>query len=142
VTEGSIVARRVFVRSALTATLANAVSSFAQSATWTAETALLILDFQVGIGDQPYAQRAAQRASAALKGPIKQEYPTDVRRDGGEGEGVIPLHLIKRQTAGGFHCGGAQFVQGSAEAGTTGKDNRPLNEVLKLPYISRPRPTH
>ena len=31
------------------------------------DTALLILDFQVGIGDQPYAKSAAQRAAAALK---------------------------------------------------------------------------
>jgi nicotinamidase-related amidase len=55
------------VRSALTATLANAVSSLAHSATWTSDTALLILDFQVGIGDQPYAKSTAQRAAAALK---------------------------------------------------------------------------
>src|SRR5262249_41670304 len=33
----------------------------------TSDTALLILDFQVGIGDQPYAKSAAQRAAAALK---------------------------------------------------------------------------
>jgi nicotinamidase-related amidase len=33
----------------------------------TSETALLILDFQVGIGDQPYAKSAVQRAAAALK---------------------------------------------------------------------------
>ena len=33
----------------------------------TSDTALLILDFQVGIGDQPYAKIAAQRAAAALK---------------------------------------------------------------------------
>jgi nicotinamidase-related amidase len=33
----------------------------------TSETALLILDFQVGIGDQPYATSAVQRAAAALK---------------------------------------------------------------------------
>src|SRR5262249_5680986 len=47
----------------------------AHSATWketqampqTSDTALLILDFQVGIGDQPYAKSAAQRAAAALK---------------------------------------------------------------------------
>jgi hypothetical protein len=44
------------VRSALTGALANAVSSLAHSATWTSDTALLILDFQVGIGDQPYAR--------------------------------------------------------------------------------------
>ena len=31
------------------------------------DTALLILDFQVGVGDQPYAKSAAQRAAAALK---------------------------------------------------------------------------
>jgi hypothetical protein len=29
----------------------------------TSDTALLILDFQVGIGDQPYAKSAAQRAA-------------------------------------------------------------------------------
>jgi hypothetical protein len=62
-----MVARRAFVRSALTATLANAVSSFAHAATWTSDTALLILDFEVGIGDQPYAKGAAQRAAAALQ---------------------------------------------------------------------------
>lgn len=33
----------------------------------TSDTALLILDFQVGIGDQPYAKSAAQRAAAALQ---------------------------------------------------------------------------
>jgi hypothetical protein len=33
----------------------------------TSDTALLILDFQLGIGDQPYAKSAAQRAAAALK---------------------------------------------------------------------------
>src|SRR5271168_4744311 len=33
----------------------------------TSDTALLILDFQVGIGDQLYAKSAAQRAVAALK---------------------------------------------------------------------------
>jgi nicotinamidase-related amidase len=33
----------------------------------TSEAALLILDFQVGIGDQPYAKSAVQRAAAALK---------------------------------------------------------------------------
>ena len=33
----------------------------------TSDTALLILDFQVGIGDQPYATSAARRAAAALK---------------------------------------------------------------------------
>jgi nicotinamidase-related amidase len=62
-----MVARRAFVRSALTAALANAVSSFAHAAPRTSDTALLILDFQVGIGDQPYAKTAAQRAAAALK---------------------------------------------------------------------------
>jgi GTP cyclohydrolase III len=31
------------------------------------DTALLILGFQVGIGDQPYAKNAAQRAAVALK---------------------------------------------------------------------------
>ena len=43
------------------------MSSFAHAATWTSDTALLILDFEVGIGDQPYAKRAAQRAAAALQ---------------------------------------------------------------------------
>jgi nicotinamidase-related amidase len=33
----------------------------------TSDTALLILDFQIGIGDQPYAESAAQRAAAALQ---------------------------------------------------------------------------
>ena len=62
-----MVARRAFVRSALTTTLANAVSSLAHIATWTSDTALLLLDFLVGIGGQPYAKSAAQRAAAALK---------------------------------------------------------------------------
>jgi nicotinamidase-related amidase len=68
------VSRRDFVRSGLMATLATMVSPLAHSATWketqampqTSDTALLILDFQVGIGDQPYAKSAAQRAAAAL----------------------------------------------------------------------------
>jgi nicotinamidase-related amidase len=59
--------RRAFVRSALTAALANAVSSLSPAAPWTSDTALLILDFQVGIGDQPYARSAAQRTAAALQ---------------------------------------------------------------------------
>src|ERR1700751_6114832 len=33
----------------------------------TSDTTFLILDFQVGIGDEPYAKSAAQRAAAALK---------------------------------------------------------------------------
>lgn len=33
----------------------------------TSDTALLILDFQAGVGGQPYAKSAAQRAAAALK---------------------------------------------------------------------------
>ena len=69
------VSRRAFVRSGLIATLATVVSPFDGPATWaetqvapqTLDTALLILDFQVGIGDQPYAKSAAQRAAAALK---------------------------------------------------------------------------
>ena len=69
------VSRRAFVRSGLVATLATAVSPLAHSATsdetqatpQTSDTALLILDFQVGIGDQPDAKSAAQRAAAALK---------------------------------------------------------------------------
>jgi nicotinamidase-related amidase len=71
----AFVSRRAFVRSGLIATLAAVVAPFAHSATWketharqqTSDTALLILDFQVGIGDQPYAKSAAQRAAAALK---------------------------------------------------------------------------
>ena len=67
--------RRAFVRSGLIATLATVVSPVAHSATGTetqanpqiSDTALLILDFQVGIGDQPYAKSAAQRAATALK---------------------------------------------------------------------------
>jgi hypothetical protein len=63
------------VRSGLIATLATVVSPLAHSATWkeiqatpqTSDTALLILDFYVGIGDQPYAKSAAQRTVAALK---------------------------------------------------------------------------
>jgi nicotinamidase-related amidase len=59
------------VRSGLLATLA----TVGYAATWkeiqamsqTSDTALLILDFQVGIGDQPYAKNAAQRAAAALR---------------------------------------------------------------------------
>jgi nicotinamidase-related amidase len=47
--------------------LANVVSPLAHSATWNSDTALLILDFQVVIGDQRYAKSAAQRAAAALK---------------------------------------------------------------------------
>ena len=69
------VSRRAFVRSGLVATPATAVSPLAHSATRdetqsapeTSDTALLILDFQVGIGDQPYAKSAVQRAAAALK---------------------------------------------------------------------------
>jgi nicotinamidase-related amidase len=72
---GRPVPRRAFVRSGLIGTLATAVSPLAHSATreetqampQTSDTALLILDFQVGIGDQPYAKSAAQRAAAALK---------------------------------------------------------------------------
>src|ERR1700758_4834129 len=67
--------RRGFVRSGLLATLATAVSPLAHSATWketqamaqTKDTALLLLDFQVGVGDQPCARNAAQRAAVALK---------------------------------------------------------------------------
>ena len=67
--------RRDFVRSGFIATLATLVSPLNHSATWqetrampqTSDTAILILDFQVGIGDQPYAKSAAQRAAAALK---------------------------------------------------------------------------
>jgi nicotinamidase-related amidase len=60
------------VRSGLIATLATVASRLAYSSTWKKETqasdtALLILDFQVGIGDQPYAKSTAQRAAAALK---------------------------------------------------------------------------
>jgi nicotinamidase-related amidase len=66
---------RAFVRSGLFATLAMVVSPLAHSATLketqappqTSDTALLILDFQIGIGDQPYAKSAAQRAAAVLK---------------------------------------------------------------------------
>src|ERR1700688_4894701 len=64
---GPTVSRRRFVRSGFSATLASVVSPLARSATWNSDTALLILDFQVGIGDQPYAKSAAQRAVAALK---------------------------------------------------------------------------
>jgi nicotinamidase-related amidase len=35
--------------------------------TKTSDTALLILDFQIGIGDQPYAKSAVQRAATALR---------------------------------------------------------------------------
>jgi nicotinamidase-related amidase len=59
------------VRSGLIATLA----TLGHAATWketqampqTSDTALLILDFQVGIGDQLYAKSAAQRAADALQ---------------------------------------------------------------------------
>lgn len=73
---GQVVSRRAFVRSGLIATLATVASPLAYSSTWKKETqarqqasdtALLILDFQVGIGDQPYAKSAAQRAAVALK---------------------------------------------------------------------------
>jgi hypothetical protein len=73
---GPTVSRRAFVRSGLIATLTTAVvSPLAHLATpketqampQTSDTTLLILDFQVGIGDQPYAKGAAQRAAAALK---------------------------------------------------------------------------
>jgi nicotinamidase-related amidase len=69
------VSRRAFVRSGLIAALATFVSPLARLATWketqampqtSQDTALLILDFQVGIGDQHYAKSAAQRAAAAL----------------------------------------------------------------------------
>jgi len=63
------------VRSGLVATLATVMSPLAHSETQketqsrqqSSDTALLILDFQVGIGDQPYAKSAAQRTAAALK---------------------------------------------------------------------------
>jgi nicotinamidase-related amidase len=78
------VSRRAFVRSGLIATLASMVSPLAGSATWaetqvapqTLDTALVILDFQVGIGDQPYAKSAAQRAAAALKAGRTAGLPT------------------------------------------------------------------
>ena len=38
-------------------------------------TALLILDFQIGIGDQPYAKSAAQRAAAALRAGRARSLP-------------------------------------------------------------------
>jgi nicotinamidase-related amidase len=68
------VSRRAFVRSGLIATLATVVPPLARSATGketqampqTSDTALLMLDFQLGIGDQPYATSAALRAGAAL----------------------------------------------------------------------------
>jgi len=77
------VSRRAFVRFGLIATLATVVSRFCRSATWketqamtqTSDSALLILDFQVGIGDQPYAKSAAQRAAAALKGGRRAGLP-------------------------------------------------------------------
>jgi nicotinamidase-related amidase len=59
------------VRAGLIATLATvghaAPWKETQAMPQTSDTALLILDFQVGIGDQPYATSAAQRAAAALK---------------------------------------------------------------------------
>jgi hypothetical protein len=58
-----MVARRAFVRSALTAALANAVSSFAYAAPRTSDTAPLILDFQVGIGDTTAQSRAWRKCS-------------------------------------------------------------------------------
>ena len=66
--------RRAFVRSGCIATLATVASPLAHSATGKetqavpqpSDSALLILDFQVGIGDQPYAKSAAQRAAVAL----------------------------------------------------------------------------
>ena len=69
---GLPVPRRAFVRSGLIGALAAAVSPLAHSATseetqatpQSSDTALLILDFQVGIGDHPYAKSAAQRAAA------------------------------------------------------------------------------
>lgn len=74
IVQPALESRRSFVRSGLLATLATAMAPLARSATWestqavpqTSDTALLILDFQVGIGDQPYAKTAAQRAAAAL----------------------------------------------------------------------------
>jgi hypothetical protein len=44
---GPTIARSAFVRSGLTATLANVMSPLGHSATWNSDTALLILDFQV-----------------------------------------------------------------------------------------------
>jgi nicotinamidase-related amidase len=72
---GPTLSRRQFVGSGLIATLATVMLPFAHSATWKgtqtraqiSDTALLILDFQAGIGDQPFAKSAAQRAAAALK---------------------------------------------------------------------------
>jgi hypothetical protein len=66
------VSRITFMRCGIVVTLAAASSPLAHSATrqetqarpQTSDTALLILDFQVGIGDQPYAKSAAQRAAA------------------------------------------------------------------------------
>jgi hypothetical protein len=59
------------VRSGLIATLATvgyaATRKETQAMPQTSHTALLILDSQLGIGDQPYAKSAAQRAAAALK---------------------------------------------------------------------------
>lgn len=63
IVQPALESRRSFVRSGLLATLATAMSPLARSATCketqairqTSDTALLILDFQVGIGDQPYA---------------------------------------------------------------------------------------
>ena len=67
--------RRAFMRCGLVAMLATVASPLANSKTrdetqampHTSASALLILDFQVGIGDQSYAKNAAQRAAAALK---------------------------------------------------------------------------
>src|ERR1039458_5883703 len=55
---------------------------------------------------------------------------------------MIPLHLLERRGAGGFLGIVPYFGQRSTQAGSCGKDHRPFNEVLELPYVSRPMPAY
>jgi hypothetical protein len=74
---GPTLSRRAFVRSGLIATLATVASPLAYSSTWkeetqarpqAADTALLILDFQVGIGDQLYAEECCATRHCSAQG--------------------------------------------------------------------------
>src|SRR6202049_2429854 len=95
---------------------------------------------KIAAGDSQLLHHGVQgRSWHPETGGRRADYATGLPENA---QDVIPLHFLKRRTSGGFHCSGAQFSQGSAEVGTPGEDDRPLNEVLKLPYIPGPRPTH
>src|ERR1017187_6763985 len=55
---------------------------------------------------------------------------------------MFPLHLLERGGAGGFQGIVPYFGQRSTQAGSRGKDHRAFNEVLELPYVSRPMPAY